>query len=320
VETFNLTENESLSCLIYCLSGDANALYASLNTGIPHLTLNTLLMAFEEAYGDIESTELAFANFQMAEQREGESLQRWAERIRRLGSKAFSEEESDVKERRKIIEKFCMGMCDRSVGRSVLLNDHPSTLMEALVVVQRRQTIDIIYPPRKTPKPVRAVSVNDEEENFLGVVKSEIKTQTPARFRPPVSRTPTPPSQSTSTDTLPNLSNFMAFKKKNPGSDKLLSIPLGVLPIDDLRKLLAKCLQLVNNSPQSSSASPTQSAFPASRANVQTRVGKRPGPGYTCHTGGSMEHFRRECPKNVCYNCGSSEHFKRDCPQSRSEK
>ena len=144
VNDFGLNDRDSLSCLIYSLSGDASILYATLDDGTGNLTLEGLLMGLEEAYGDIGVKELHLATFNVSEQKPDESLQKWAERVRQLASKAFRDEPE--KGKKHTIEKFCMGLIERPVGRAVLLHDNPQTLMEALRLVQRHLSIDLIYP------------------------------------------------------------------------------------------------------------------------------------------------------------------------------
>ena len=191
VNQFRLSNEESLTCLTYALSGNALKLYTSVDDGTGSLNLHDLLMTLEGAYGDIDSDELALAEFNVAEQNSDESLQKWSERIRLLGAKAFRHD-NPAKANKSTIEKFCMGLQERAVGRAVLLHDHPQTLVEAVRLVQRHLNIDLIYPVGvKRQSRVRFCSPEylEDSESDLGVSydvrairQQEQQRQTPTRF------------------------------------------------------------------------------------------------------------------------------------------
>jgi hypothetical protein len=111
------------------------------------ITFESLMLELEQVYGDIETEQMARVNFENAEQKPDESLQLWADRVKLLGRKALTGTSNRV-ELARVIEQFCMGLnvADKRIGRSVYINDRPNTLTEAISMVQRRLSIEMLYP------------------------------------------------------------------------------------------------------------------------------------------------------------------------------
>ena len=149
-----MSPSEKLSFLIYCLQGPALEVYSN-DPNVNTVSFNDLFQHLEAIYSDPDTGDLAQVNFEQARQKDGESLQSWAQRIHQLGVKAFQFFVAGERDKR-IIEHFCMRSSHQPHGRDVFLSGTPPlTLVEAQRRLQRRITKILVHKPDTKPTRVR---------------------------------------------------------------------------------------------------------------------------------------------------------------------
>jgi hypothetical protein len=131
VTTFNLSDTDSLSCLIYCLLGSAGQLFAALNESHHGVSFDDLLIKLDQTYGNMQTESMCQREFESTFQKKEETLQQWADRVQRLGCYAFKSLCNPVFEQSKIVDRFCAGLLNARLGYEITIQ-RPRTLPEAL--------------------------------------------------------------------------------------------------------------------------------------------------------------------------------------------
>ena len=133
-----LDEGQVRHLLEASLRGPARAFYKKAFPRADEVALADVLGELEERYcPSLPRTQL-MACFTSLEQKEGEALAIWAERVMEVGAEAYAT--SSVEEREEMLTlRFCQGMWDQNIGYEVLTSGKAKTLREA--VHQARKTV-----------------------------------------------------------------------------------------------------------------------------------------------------------------------------------
>ena len=130
IKMYNLSESDSLSCLIYSLSGSAGQLFAALDENRDELSFQELLDKLDQTYGNLQTELMSEKEFETAMQNKDESLQQWADRVQRLGCRAFKSL-PPAYEQSKVVHKFCQGLNNSRLGYELIMRE-PKTLPDVL--------------------------------------------------------------------------------------------------------------------------------------------------------------------------------------------
>jgi hypothetical protein len=291
IRAFDLSEADSLFCLIHCLSGSAGQLFAALDEGRGIVSFADLMETLDQTYGNLQTDNMAEREFEMASQTKDESLQMWADRIQRLGCQAFKNLPRSY-EKRKVVSKFCSGLGNGKMGYDIIMRE-PQSLPDALRLamisdttfknVVRKEKVSFAKARYAQPEYEPSSCDSDTEQesgdeySVRQVSKSvrpnpKFKKQPPPNFNKPP-RTPrtqqTPKTPQTSQTPQPS------------DTEKIIAEFLGFL----------KQLNLVP-------AKPDSSAAPVSQPQPSTIKPQTEEPTqYRCFHCDDPTHFKNKCPK-----------------------
>ena len=85
------TPSECKACLKWCLRGKAAKFCSTLLKINEDLTYKQLLRKLGDRFGDLDLKVAVYSQFNHANQKEEESLEDWADRVRELAAKAFKD-------------------------------------------------------------------------------------------------------------------------------------------------------------------------------------------------------------------------------------
>ena len=110
---------EALAQLDVALIGVAQEFFTTNLVGSSDLCYDMAMAALEERFDPVDGAARAEAEFDLVDQRENESVDAWATRVRALGEKAFRKSDAQYRESR-ITRKFCRGLRDKGAATQVL--------------------------------------------------------------------------------------------------------------------------------------------------------------------------------------------------------
>ena len=129
-EEMDWTPSECKACLKWCLRGKAAKFCSTLLKINEDLTYKQLLRKLGDRFGDLDLKVAVYSQFNHANQKEEESLEDWADRVRELAAKAFKDLPNEYCCER-AVQRFCEGMTDGEAGQYVFLGE-PTSLEEAI--------------------------------------------------------------------------------------------------------------------------------------------------------------------------------------------
>ena len=256
-EEFEWNDRECLSCLISCLTGAALELYANSARSVDFWSLMRIL---QTSYGDQESYELSMANFNVAEQRSDETLQQWADHVRRLGAKAFRKSDGQI-ERDQVIQRFCMGAHEKSIGRDVFVRDRPRSVVEAMNLIQRELSINMLFPSAESKRSTRVLRMMTSEDSGSEIFELDEDDPRVRAFQ--------------------SAKNFSKFKPKGPATESKTETPKpDPGKAEDMKISLSELFKLLGLDNRK-----------------QDRKPREPIENIKCYNCQEKGHYKRDCPK-----------------------
>ena len=171
VTAANLSEEDSLFCLCWCLTGKAAEYHALLSEREERLSYSSLFSKLEARFGEQELAEAAQVRFQQAVQSSGETLEEWADRVLTLGTRAFKKlPETFVSAQ--VVNRFCQGLFDKEAGHHVCMLE-PKTIQQAIQNVRKYQQVHSAMYGKKRRK-------QEDEERVYAVHPSPSEAQASA--------------------------------------------------------------------------------------------------------------------------------------------
>ena len=210
---------------MWSLEGKALDFLTITKIDLEKYSFRNIMKKLETRFGVKELTETSKAKFRQVFQKQDESLEDWADRVKTLATPAFVDLPEDHL-KKEAIARFCQGCTDKEAAKHACF-EQPETMEEALTLVQHHQYISQAVDGKKAKREYEA-SVNAVQSPSEARVEQLIRSAL-RDFAAKLQESSTSLSSSSETEEK--------AKKKKKNKEKFQSVFSFVRNLDILRKI-----------------------------------------------------------------------------------